>query len=168
MTDGLIGSRMPAKAESYIAFLDLCFVVWVNSNDAKKCKVDAKEGEEKGDGEDAKDGEGTGGDVDDEEEDIGGENQGDEANVAGRGGETGDLGLRSGRKWHTFGMKGFDVSEENECHICNARQKRGNFSFSPKLCHLFLFTSFGGASNSTCPKTSWLPYRSSSTTAATA
>ena len=37
VTDGLTGSKMPAKAESYIAFLDLCFVVGANANDSLKC-----------------------------------------------------------------------------------------------------------------------------------
>ena len=31
----------------------------------------------------------------------------------GGGGDRVDLGLRSGRKWHAFGIKGFDVSEDD-------------------------------------------------------
>ena len=42
----------------------------------------------------------------------------DEPGWEGRGGggtvgERVDLGLRSGRKWHAFGIKGFDVSDND-------------------------------------------------------
>ena len=48
VTDGLTtGSKMPAKAESYIAFLDLCFVVGANANDSKKWGGDDEEVEER-------------------------------------------------------------------------------------------------------------------------
>ena len=42
-----------------------------------------------------------------------------------RGGDRVDLGLRSGRKWHAFGIKGFDVSED-ETTMIQSNKLRGS------------------------------------------
>ena len=108
VTDGITGSKMPSKAESYVAFLDLCFVVGANGSDAK----------ERGDDQA----------VPEIEKEIAVEGEGGEQGElewgggggGGGAGETVDLGLRSGRKWHAFGIKGFDVSAESEdCDATN-------------------------------------------------
>jgi hypothetical protein len=77
--------KMPTKAESYVAFLDLCFVVGA-----------------------AKDQRGGQQDTEDEreEEEEGVRQQGIVA-----------TGIKSGRKWHTFGVKGFDVSKGQLKHV---------------------------------------------------
>ena len=110
VTDGLTtGSKMPAKAESYIAFLDLCFVVGANANDSKKWGGGDEEVEER-ELENAVEGEGG------DQEDL-------EWGGGGGGGETVDLGLRSGRKWHAFGIKGFDPEVVSSIPIPRLRRR---------------------------------------------
>ena len=45
VTDGRTGSKMPGKVESYVAYLDLCFVVGANANDSHRAGDDVEGGE---------------------------------------------------------------------------------------------------------------------------
>ena len=45
VTDGRAGSKMPGKVESYVAYLDLCYIVGANASDSHRSGGDAEGGE---------------------------------------------------------------------------------------------------------------------------
>ena len=45
VTDGRAGSKMPGKVESYVAYLDLCYIVGANASDSHRSGEDVEGGE---------------------------------------------------------------------------------------------------------------------------
>ena len=45
VTDGRAGSKMPGKVESYVAYLDLCYIVGANASDSHRSGDDVEGGE---------------------------------------------------------------------------------------------------------------------------
>ena len=45
VTDGRAGSKMPGKVESYVAYLDLCYIVGANASDSHRSGDDYEGGE---------------------------------------------------------------------------------------------------------------------------